>query len=53
MCAGVTHVFFIVQVYSSTIVGWRVAGHMRTEMVFDIIQTARLSHGTRIEGLRW
>ena len=34
------------------IVGWRVAGHMRTEMVLDAIEMARWSRGTRIDGLR-
>ena len=50
--AGVAYVCFIVDVYSRSIVGWRVAGHMRTEMVLDAIEMARWSRGTRIEGLR-
>ncbi len=50
--AGVAYVCFIVDVYSRMIVGWRVASHMRTEMVLDAIEMARWSRGTRIEGLR-
>jgi putative transposase len=50
--AGVAYVCFIVDAFSRMIVGWRVAGHMRTEMVLDAIEMARWSRGTRIEGLR-
>jgi len=50
--AGVAYVCFIVDVYSRMIVGWRVASHMRTEMVLDAIEMARWSRGTRTEGLR-
>lgn len=34
------------------IVGWRVAGHMRTDMVLDALEMARWSRGTQLEGLR-
>ena len=34
------------------IVGWRAAGHMRTEMVLDAIEMARWSRGTHNDGLR-
>jgi putative transposase len=50
--AGVAYVCFIVDAYSRMIVGWRVAGHMRTEMVLDAIEMARWSRGVRIDGLR-
>ena len=50
--AGVAYVCFIIDAYSRMIVGWRVAGHMRTEMVLDAIEMARWSRGTRLEGLR-
>nr|WP_231988563.1 IS3 family transposase [Nakamurella panacisegetis] len=50
--SGVAYVCFLVDVYSRMIVGWRVAGHMRTEMVLDAIEMARWSRGTRIDGLR-
>jgi len=50
--AGVAYVCFIVDAYSRMIVGWRVAGHMRTEMVLDAIEMARWSRGTHIAGLR-
>lgn len=50
--AGMAYVCFIIDAYSRTIVGWRVAGHMRTEMVLDAIEMARWSRGTRLTGLR-
>jgi putative transposase len=50
--AGVAYVCFIVDAYSRMIVGWRVAPHMRTEMVLDAIEMARWSRGTRLQGLR-
>lgn len=37
---------------SRTIVGWRVAAHMRTTMVLDAIEMTRGSRGTRLAGLR-
>jgi putative transposase len=49
--SGVAYVCFIVDVFSRTIVGWRVAGNMRTDMVLDAIEMARFHRGTRIEGL--
>jgi putative transposase len=50
--AGVAYVCFIIDVFSRTIVGWRVAGHMRTDMVLDAIDMARWHRGARIVGLR-
>jgi putative transposase len=50
--AGIAYVCFIVDAYSRTIVGWRVASHMRTTMVLDALEMARWSRGTRLEGLR-
>jgi putative transposase len=50
--AGVAYVCLIVDAYSRIIVGWRVAGHMRTEMVLDAVDMARWHRGTRIAGLR-
>ena len=49
--AGVAYVCFIVDAFSRMIVGWRVAGHMRTGMVLDALEMARWSRGTRLEGL--
>jgi putative transposase len=49
---GVAYVCFIIDAYSRTIVGWRVASHMRTSMVLDALEMARWSRGTRLEGLR-
>ena len=40
---GVAYVCFIVDVFSRMIVGWRVALHMRIEMVLDTIEMARRS----------
>ncbi|WP_418275157.1 IS3 family transposase [Isoptericola jiangsuensis] len=50
--AGMAYVCFIIDAFSRTIVGWRAAGHMRTEMVLDAIEMARWSRGTRLTGLR-
>lgn len=50
--AGVAYVCFIVDAFSRTIVGWRVASHMPTSMVLDAIEMARWSRGTRLDGLR-
>jgi putative transposase len=49
---GVAYVCFIVDAYSRMIVGWRVAGHMRTTMVLDAIEMARRSRGNTLAGLR-
>jgi transposase InsO family protein len=50
--AGVAYVCFITDAYSRMIVGWRVAGHMRTPMVLDAIEMARWSRGTHHDDLR-
>jgi len=50
--AGVAYVCFIIDVFSRTIVGWRVASHMRTETVLDAIEMARWSRGQTLPGLR-
>ena len=50
--AGVAYVCFLVDVFSRTIVGWRVAGHMRTTMVLDAIEMARWSRGITLPHLR-
>ena len=50
--AGVAYVCFIVDAFSRMIVGWRVASHMRTEMVLDAIEMARWSRGARHADLR-
>jgi putative transposase len=50
--AGVAYVCFITDAYSRMIVGWRVAGHMRTTMVLDAIEMARWARGTHLQGLR-
>jgi putative transposase len=49
--SGVAYVCFIVDAFSRMIVGWRVAGNMRTEMVLDALEMARWSRGTNLEGL--
>ena len=41
------YVCFIVDAFSRRIVGWRVASHMRTEMVLDALEMARRSRGAR------
>ena len=49
--AGVAYVCFIVDAFSRMIVGWRVAAHMRTEMVLDALEMARASRGAHLAGL--
>jgi putative transposase len=49
--SGMAYVNFIVDAFSRMIVGWRVAGHMRTAMVLDSLEMARWARGTRLEGL--
>jgi putative transposase len=49
--SGVAYVCFIVDAFSRMIVGWRVASHMRTEMVLDALEMARWSRGTFLAGL--
>lgn len=50
--AGIAYVCFIVDAFSRMIVGWRVASHMRTQMVLDAVEMARWSRGTQLTGLR-
>lgn len=45
--AGMAYVCFIVDVFSRTIVGWRVAGNMRTDMVLDAVDMACFQRGAR------
>ena len=45
--SGMAYVCFIVDAFSRRIVGWRVASHMRTEMVLDALEMARRSRGNR------
>ena len=49
--AGVAYVCFIVDVFSRTIVGWRVAANMRTDMVLDALEMARWARGATLPGL--
>jgi len=50
--AGVAYVCFILDAFSRMIVGWRVAGHMRTPMVLDAIEMARWARGHHHQDLR-
>jgi putative transposase len=45
--SGMAYVCFIVDAFSRRIVGWRVAAHMRTDMVLDALEMARTSRGGR------
>ena len=45
--SGMAYVCFIVDAFSRMIVGWRVASHMRTDMVLDALEMARRSRGNR------
>jgi putative transposase len=49
--SGVAYVAFIVDVYSRTIVGWRVAAHMRTDMVLDALNMAAWNRNVDLAGL--
>ncbi len=49
--SGVAYVCFITDAFSRRVVGWRVAGHMRTQMVLDALEMARWNRGARLEGL--
>ena len=50
--SGMAYVCFVVDAYSRRIVGWRVASHMKTQMVLDALEMARLSRGAkRLVGL--
>ncbi len=49
--SGVAYVAFIVDVYSRMIVGWRVAAHMRTDMVLDALNMAAWNRGVDLTGL--
>ena len=49
--AGTVYVCFIVDVFSRTIVGWRTATNMRTDMVLDALEMARWSRGTHFVDL--
>jgi len=50
--AGVAYVCLITDAFSRMIVGWRVAGQMRTGMVLDALEMARWQRGTRLDNLR-
>ena len=50
--SGMAYVCFIVDVFSRRIVGWTVAGNMKTQMVLDALEMARRSRGSkRLVGL--
>lgn len=44
---GMGYVCFIVDAFSRRIVGWTVAGNMKTQMVLDAVEMARRSRGSR------
>lgn len=46
------YVCIIIDAFSRTIVGWRVASHMRTETVLDAIEMARWFRGRHHDDLR-
>jgi len=49
--SGFAYVCFITDAFSRMIVGWRVATHMRTDMVLDALEMARWQRGTSLTGL--
>ena len=48
---GMAYVCFIVDAFSRMIVGWRVAGNMRTDMVLDAMEMAAWKRATHLGGL--
>jgi putative transposase len=49
--SGVAYVSFITDVFSRTIVGWRVASNMRTDMVLESLDMARWSREAHFDDL--
>ena len=49
--SGFAYVCFITDAFSRMIVGWRVASHMKTDMVLDALEMARWRRNTTLEGL--
>jgi putative transposase len=49
--SGFAYAYFIVDCFSRMIVGWRVASHMRTDMVLDALDMASWKRKTTLEGL--
>ena len=50
--SGMAYVCFVVDAFSRMIVGWRVAAHMRTDMVLEVLEMARRTRGAgRLVGL--
>ncbi len=45
--SGMAHVCFIVDAFSRMIVGWQVASNMKTEMVLEALEMARVKRGAR------
>ena len=45
--SGMAYVCFIVDAFSRRIVGWRVAANMKTDMVLDALEMARVGRGAR------
>jgi putative transposase len=48
---AMAYVAFLTDAFSRRIVGWRVASHMRTDMVLDSLEMARHARGARLEGI--
>ena len=49
--SGFAYAYFITDAFCRMIVGWRVASHMRADMVLDALEMARWRRGTFLEGL--
>jgi putative transposase len=49
--SGFAYAYFITDAFSRMIVGWRVASHMRADMVLDALEMARWRRDTTLEGL--
>ncbi len=49
--SGTVYVAFIIDAFSRTIVGWKAATTMRTDLVLDALEMAIWARGTRLAGL--
>jgi putative transposase len=49
--SGFVYVAFVIDVYSRMIVGWQLAGHLRTELALDALEMAMWLRSERLDGL--
>jgi putative transposase len=49
--AGFVYVAFVIDAYSRMIVGWQIAGHLRTDLALDALEMAIWQRQGRLDGL--